>query len=269
MINKIYGNENEVGEGIQKSGVKRESFWLTSKLWNNSHAPHAVQAALDKTLKDLGTDYLDLYLIHWPVAFKTGEEKFPKDANGLTIVDPIPITDTWKAMEGLVTSGKVRNIGISNFNKQEIEEILQMASIKPAVHQMELHPYLAQFEFVKWNHDHGIHVTAYSPFGNRNATYPKGKEVVQVLECPTIVDIANRHGVSAAEVVCAWHIARDVSCVPKSVDAGRIKSNLGAIRVVLTDGDLEAINGLDKKMRFNDPSGSFNRKFYAGLDGSD
>lgn len=181
----IYGNENEVGEGIRQSGVNPDDIWITSKvdhfhplslikakanpplsllqLWNNSHNPEYVEAACDKTLKDLGVKHLDLYLMHWPSAFKPGGEMIPKE-NGVALRDTeTTLAQTWAEMEKLLEKGKVKNIGISNFTRSEVEELLKTAKHKPDAIQIELHPYLQQKEFVEWCQSLGMVVTAYSP----------------------------------------------------------------------------------------------------------
>ncbi|EEY21676.1 aldose reductase [Verticillium alfalfae VaMs.102] len=150
----VYDNEEEVGAGIKASGVPREEIFLTSKLWNTHHKAEDVEEALDQSLADLGTDYVDLYLIHWPVSFSKPAEKkqrFPLAADGGVDVIDVPASETWKAMEALVKKGKIRSIGVSNFSKARIEDLLKTAEIKPAVNQIEAHPYLQQPELLEWS----------------------------------------------------------------------------------------------------------------------
>jgi alcohol dehydrogenase (NADP+) len=169
-------------------------------------------------------------------------------------------------MESLVDTGKVKNIGVSNFSKAELQTLLKSAKIKPAVHQMETHPYLQQQSFIDWHKQQGIHVTAYSPFGNQNDTYDSGSKLDALIETPTIKKIAKKHGCNGADVALAWGINRGTSVVPKSVNEGRIKSNFECLKVKLDDEDMKEIATMDGPHRFNDPSDSWGYKFYADLD---
>jgi alcohol dehydrogenase (NADP+) len=164
----VYGTEPAVGSAIKKSGVPREEIYITTKIWNNSHAPEDVEAALDTSLSNLGTDYVDLWLMHWPSSFASGSSLFPKDSNGKVKPGKSDYVETYKAMEKLYKSGKAKAIGVSNFSKAEMERLIKETSVVPAVHQLELHPYLQQKEFADWHKSQGIHVTQYSPFGNSN-----------------------------------------------------------------------------------------------------
>lgn len=164
----MYGTEPAVGSAIKKSGVPREEIFLVTKLWNNSHDPQDVEAALDASLKNLGTDYVDLWLMHWPSPFARSAELMPKDENGKIKPGNSDYVETYKAMEKLYRSGKARAIGISNFSKAELERLIKEANVVPAAHQIECHPYLQQHEFAEWHKSQNIHVTQYSPFGNSN-----------------------------------------------------------------------------------------------------
>jgi alcohol dehydrogenase (NADP+) len=163
-----------VGKAIKDSGISRSKLFITTKLWNNSHKPEDVEPALDASLKDLGMEYVDLFLMHWPSAFRPGSKMFPKKDNKVETAD-ISYVDTWKAMEALMKTGKTKAIGISNFSKAEVETLLKEGSIIPAAHQIECHPWLQQKDFTQWLNSKGIHVQQYSPFGNQNEIYDSGK----------------------------------------------------------------------------------------------
>ena len=164
----IYMNEAEVGRSLKEAfagGLDRKSLWLTSKLWNDAHAPENVRPALEKTLTDLGVDSLDLYLIHWPIVFQPGVLFAGKAEQYLTL-EQIPIIETWRAMEECVAAGLVRHIGVCNFSLNKLEALRQQATIKPAMNQVELHPYLQQTAMLEYCRQHAILLTAYSPLGS-------------------------------------------------------------------------------------------------------
>ncbi|KAI9808418.1 MAG: hypothetical protein M1827_007477 [Pycnora praestabilis] len=263
---RIYGTEKAVGAAIKKSGVPRKEIFITTKLWNNSHHPDEVEPAIDASLKDLDTDYLDLYLMHWPSPFERSETLMPKDEDGKIKPGKDDYVETYKAMEKLVKSGKTKAIGVSNFSKAELERLLKETSLVPAAHQIELHPYLQQKDFVEWQKSKGIHVSQYSPFGNQNEIYDSGKDLGKLIDNETLTEVGKKYGKNGAQTALAWGIAHEHSVLPKSKTPERIRANLeGDFK--LEPADLKKLDGLDKKIRFNDPSGGFGWNFYADLDG--
>ncbi|KAJ5698460.1 hypothetical protein N7462_000465 [Penicillium macrosclerotiorum] len=262
---RVYGTEKAVGEAIKKSSVPRKDLFITTKLWSNKHHPDDVETALQQSLDDLGLEYVDLYLMHWPVAWKRGENLFPKQG-GNFVMEDIDIVDTYKAMEQLLNTGKAKAIGVSNFSKAEMERLVKEASVVPAVHQMECHPWLQQLEFTAWHREKGIHVTHYSPFGNQNAAYSEKGGIGKLLEEPVLAEIGDQYDKSAPQVALAWGVTQGHSVLPKSKTPSRIKSNLeGDFK--LSPKDMEMIQTINKKIRFNDSSGEFGRDFFNDLEG--
>ncbi|KAA8652159.1 hypothetical protein EYZ11_000469 [Aspergillus tanneri] len=262
---RVYETEKAVGAAIRKSGVPREQLFITTKLWNNKHHPDDVAQALQDSLDDLQLDYVDLFLMHWPVAWRRGSELFPKENGKIAVVD-IDYVDTYKAMEKLLSTGKVRAIGVSNFSKGEMERLLQNSSVVPAVHQLEGHPWLQQRAFADWHKLKDIHVTHYSPFGNQNEFYTDGGTIGKLIDDPVLVEIGEKYNKSSAQVALAWGITRGHSVLPKSKTPSRIKANLEGDFQLNTD-DVQKIQEIDKKLRFNDSSVDFGREFFSDLDG--
>lgn len=269
-----YGTENKVAGGIKRSGVPREEIFLTTKLWCNAHHPDDVEPALDESLRDLDTGYVDLYLMHYPCSFKRGPDLLPFGPDGKMITDPTHFVDTWKAMEGLLHTGKTRAIGVSNFSKIELEQILHHGTIVPAVHQMELHPYLQQKDFVDWHTEIGVRIIQFSPCGNLNQFYRNvgwAKEIAQMtrlIDHPTLLKISEKHQKSPVQIALAWGIQNGRCVIPKSTIEWQIRENAEAETIVLDEEDMEVIATMDQKARFNDPSSDFRYKLYVGLDGA-
>lgn len=254
----IYKNEAEIGEAIleciQNGIVKREELWITSKLWNDAHKAKDVKEGLQSTLKDLGLEYLDLYLMHWPVAFKSGVE-FPENSDGYLPLSEVPIEETWKAMQELQKEGHVRHIGTSNFSQKKLQQLIDVGGQKPEMNQVELHPYLQQEELINFCHENDIHVTAYSPLGSmdRPEVFKKEGEPIP-LENKTVVAISNTNQVSPAQVLIRWQLQRGISVIPKSTNANRLKENYNTLNLELTDEQMDEISALDQHKRIIDGS---------------
>ena len=250
----IYQNETAVGQGIKQALdagiVNRESLFITSKLWNNSHKAQDVEPAITKTLNDLGLDYLDLYLIHWPVAFKPGV-MYAQTPDEYASLEEIPLAETWGAMEALKQKGLAKHIGVSNFSVTKLKALLPQANIVPEMNQVELHPLLQQDALMEYCKANDILVTAYSPLGSGDRSDAmKADHEPKMLNLEAIKIIANKHKVSAAQVLLAWHLHRGNTVIPKSTNPGRIKENLAAANLQLDLDDLDTLKRLDRNYRY-------------------
>jgi len=262
-----YGNEKEVGAGIKAaldSGMcQREDLWVTSKLWNTYHAKDHVRMACEKSLSDLGLDYLDLYLVHFPVTleFVPFEERYPpgwfRDPD---VADPkmahvkVPISETWGAMEQLVKDGLVKNIGICNFNIALIRDLLSYAEIAPSVLQVESHPYLVQEKLLQFCEQEDIVYTAFSPLGALSYfTLGMAQEGESVMEEPVVKKAAERLGKTPAQVLLRWGVQRNTAVIPKTSKKERLIENLSIFDFELSAEEMAAIAALDRNRRFNDP----------------
>lgn len=262
-----YGNEAEVGAGLQSvlvGGVaERNELWITSKLWNTDHDPVHVRPACERSLRDLQLDFLDLYLIHFPIALEyvPPETRYPAGwLHDPTLCQPrmlpasVPIADTWHAMEALVHAGLVRNIGVCNFGISLLRDLISNAVIRPAVLQVEMHPFLSQPKLVRYCHEHEIAVTAFSPLG-AHSYFQLGMATADqsVLDQPPIRDVAQRHGKSPAQIALRWGIQRGTAVIPKTRRPERLRENYAVFDFELTPQEMDSINQLDRQHRFNDP----------------
>jgi alcohol dehydrogenase (NADP+) len=254
----VYANEPEVGqaigEAIAAAEVRREELWITSKLWCNAHGRANVEPALRRTLADLGLEWLDLYLVHWPVPIRPGVA-FPASGDDLLPPAAAPLADTWTGMEAVLELGLTRHIGVSNFSSRKLNGLLAHCRRKPEVNQVERHPLLQQPQLLADCAAAGVHVTAYSPLGSGDRPAAlKGADEPVLLENPVIGAIAAEHGCSPAQVLIAWQLQGGLSTIPKSVSPERLRQNLAAAELQLTAADLERIAGLDQHRRLVDGS---------------
>nr|CAD7458325.1 unnamed protein product [Timema tahoe] len=255
---------------ISESVVKREDLYITSKLWNTHHRPAGVLSACKKSLENFGLDYLDLYLLHWPVAFKEGDDLFPKDKSGNFLTEDIDYLDTYLAMEECVRQKLTKSIGVSNFNSEQVTRVLEKSSIKPVMNQVECHPYLQQKKLIKFCKDHDIAVTAYSPLGAPNAMFPPPG-------CPVLMKdeklkaIGEKYGKSLAQMALRFLVSTSmlvpargldiklvssglpmtlklqsgVIVIPKSTNPERLKQNMDVFDFTINDKDVKYIESLD------------------------
>lgn len=217
----LYANEESVGRAVHDSGIPRDQLFITTKVWNDDIKARTTRAAFETSMGKLGLDYLDLYLIHWPV-------------DGYQ--------DAWREMEKLVAEGRVRSIGVSNFKPHHIKSLEQVGMITPAMNQIEIHPLYANAEDVAWCRENGIAVTAWRPLGGGN--------VVDELANPALTAIAEAHGKTPAQVAIRWHLQRGIVAIPKSVHEERVKQNFDVFDFELTDSEMDAIRAIDTGKRF-------------------
>jgi alcohol dehydrogenase (NADP+) len=242
-----YRNESEVGEALQAGlvagGIAREDIFVTTKLWNSNHRPERVEPAFDASMDRLRVKYLDLYLIHTPFAFQPGDEQDPRDQNGNIVYDRgVTLLDTWRAMESLVDGGRCRAIGLSDITLDGLMPIYESARIKPAVVQVESHPYLPETELLEFCKEKGIVFLAFAPLGHGMRPGP--------LEDPVILRIAAQVGKTPAQVLLAWAVQRGTALLttPRSADRARENFDISA----LPEDAVEEINRIQTRQRLND-----------------
>jgi methylglyoxal/glyoxal reductase len=223
----LYQNEESVGQAIKESGVAREELFITTKVWNEDQRNDSVLEAFETSLQKLGLDYVDLYLIHWPV-----KEKYKQ---------------SWKVLEQLYKEGRVRAIGVSNFQIHHLEDLLSVAEIKPMVNQVELHPLLAQPELRDYCRKQEIQIEAWAPLGQG-----------RLLEHPVLQEIAAKHNKTTAQVILRWDIQNQIVTIPKSVKEARIIENANIFDFSLTESDIQKINALNENKRFGADPDNFN-----------
>ncbi|NBJ68250.1 aldo/keto reductase [Roseburia sp. 1XD42-34] len=222
----FYDNEIGVGEALKEANLPREEWFITTKVWNDQQGYEATKKAFERSLQKLGLDYIDLYLIHWPV-------------KGMYV-------DTWKAMEELYHSGKVRAIGVSNFHQHHLENLMANREIVPAINQVEYHPHLTQETLHAFCKQHGIQLEAWSPL-------KRG----QLLDDPFLTSLGKKYGKTAAQIILRWNIQNEVITIPKSTKPSRIKENAAIFDFSLTEDEMKQINSLNKNERSGTNPNSF------------
>lgn len=251
----IYKNEKEVGQAVADlvadGIVRREDLWITSKLWNDSHRKEDVLPALKKSLTDLQLEYLDLYLMHWPVALRKGID-FPRKPEDYLSLEEVPLLETWEALAAVKQAGMIRHLGVSNFNIPKLKFFLENSPVKPEMNQVEMHPYLIQKDLVDFAHSEGIRLTAYSPLGSGDRPTAQRDQLPVLLENEVVREVAGRRNASPAQILIAFQLHRNIAVIPKSVHPGRIRENLEAGRVSLTEEDVQMLEELDEGLRYLD-----------------
>jgi diketogulonate reductase-like aldo/keto reductase len=227
-----YNNEEGVGKAIAQSSIPREELFITTKVWNSDHGYDNTLRAFDESMKRLGLDYLDLYLIHWPT---------PKYDQ---------YVDTYKAMEKIYREGRVKAIGVCNFHIEHLQRLMDECEVKPVLNQVECHPYLTQVELKQFCKQHDIYVEAWSPL----------EQGGEVLKDPTIVSIAQAHGKTPAQVILRWHLQEQTIVIPKSVTPSRIEENFQVFDFQLTESEMKAIHALNKNRRRGSDPNEMNKR---------
>eukprot|EP01091_Cochliopodium_minus_P011996 TRINITY_DN3539_c0_g1_i1.p1 TRINITY_DN3539_c0_g1~~TRINITY_DN3539_c0_g1_i1.p1 ORF type:complete len:313 (-),score=111.93 TRINITY_DN3539_c0_g1_i1:26-964(-) len=251
----IYDNEKQIGEALKDvlKEVKREELFITSKLWNSYHEKERVEEAVRITLQNLGLEYLDLYLVHWPIAFGYDTKNLSvidlrgKDFNVKPeYIDEVPISQTWEAMENLVNKGLVKSIGVSNFTKSHLKDLLETAKIKPVCNQIEHHPYLQQKDLVQYFESFDIKIVAYSPLAQG-----RQKEPPHLIDSKELKEIAESLGenISTTQVILRWMTQKGKIAIPKSTSFERLKENFESQSFTLSEQQINVIDSLDCNKR--------------------
>ncbi|MEZ4903287.1 MAG: aldo/keto reductase [Spirosomataceae bacterium] len=250
----LYGNEKEIGQALTDAlkvgDVKRSELWITSKLWNNSHQKPYILPSIKTSLADLQLDYLDLYLIHWPIALKPAIT-FPTVGEDMLSLSEVPLSETWAGMIELKEKGLARHIGVSNFSAKKIMEVTQATGVQPEVNQLEMHPFLQQPTMLDFCQTKGIHLTGYSPLGS--ADRPPTRIVEgepKLFENAIILELAKSKEISPAQLMLAWAVNRGTSVIPKSVNPQRLKENLAATDIALNREEMALMQSVNIDYRY-------------------
>ena len=249
----IYMNESDVGEAFTEAfsgNLSREDVFITSKLWNDSHRPEHVRPALERSLSLLGLDYLDLYLIHWPVAIKHGKW-LPESGDDFIPIEQVPIIDTWHAMEECVQAGLIKHIGVSNFSMRRLQELIDKGSVLPSTNQVECHPFLPQNELLEFCNQNKIQLVAYSPLGSGDRPDRMRGDADPVLFDQEVVkQLAEKHDKSLGQILLSWAATRGTVAIPKSTNRQRLIDNLSAAEFELPGEDVDLIDDISVDHRY-------------------
>ncbi|KAF0040595.1 hypothetical protein F2P81_006493 [Scophthalmus maximus] len=252
----VYFNEHEVGQAIREKiadgSVRRQDIFYCGKLWNTFHSPELVRPALERTLEALKLDYLDLYIVELPIAFKPGNDFYPKDGDGNYIYHHTDLCATWEALEACKDAGLVKSLGVSNFNRRQLELLLNKPGLrhKPVSNQVECHPYFTQPKLLEFCRQHNIVIVGYCPLGSsRDASWVNVK-CPPLLEDELLVSIGKKYNKSSAQVTLRFNVQRGVVVIPKSFSPERIKHNFHIFDFSLTEEEMKAIEALNKNIRF-------------------
>lgn len=252
-----YANETEVGEALtsvfSERRIKREDVFVTSKLWNNAHRRQDVIPALKQSLKDLKLDYLDLYLIHWPVAFRREIETFPRKDDDYLSLDEVPILETWEAFLEAKRIGLVKHVGVSNFSIRKLEDLRLKTNQIPEMLQVEMHPFLPQKELIKYCQQHSILMTAYSPLGSGDRAHSMKKEKEpSLLNNELILSLSKEKQCTPAQILIKWIEEQNIAVIPKSTTPEHILSNLKSGEIHLSNDDMKRIDNIGTRYRYVD-----------------
>uniref|UniRef100_A0A1A9W754 NADP-dependent oxidoreductase domain-containing protein n=1 Tax=Glossina brevipalpis TaxID=37001 RepID=A0A1A9W754_9MUSC len=249
----IYQNESYIGNGIENvlenKIVKREELFIISKLWNTFHRPDLVEEAICMSLNNLKLDYLDCYLIHWPMAYYEGDVLIPRDACGKIKYSNVDYTDTWRAMENLVKIGLTKSIGFSNFNRKQIDRILDICTIHPVIHQIECHPYLTQHKMMEYCRNNEIVIISYSPLGSPARPWALRSEQ-RLLDDKMLEKLSVKYKKTPAQILIRYQIQRGNVVIPKSVTKERIISNFDVFDWSLEEEDIKDLDSMNRNKRF-------------------
>lgn len=249
-----YDNEVEVGKALHDSmkndEIKREDIWVTSKLPNNGHLREDVLPSLSKTLTDLKLDYLNLYLIHWPVAYKP-EINWPEKSGDYLSLEEAPLLETWAGMIECRKLGLVKHIGVSNFSINKLQKLIISSDFIPEVNQIERHPYLSQLKLVEFCKSNNINIIAYSPLGSGDRPKElKSKNESVLLENPIVKTIAKKYRCSPAQILISWSLKNSIAVIPKSTNSKRLKDNFDSVDINISDNDMERLSTLNIDFRY-------------------